>query len=365
MSRDYKARGGGASLTPNNDDEVRARRRLAAAERAQPPDSWIDSETARRHRLAFLALLFARLASAATIEFRMLALPRPGVRRGRITRRIWARDSEQAEIESWVASRLGENVLVGVHPRCGSGAGTTADLAELHWAFADLDVGDGKGWTSREDALASVAQFRPSPSAVVLSGTCGDDPGGVHAWYRLERPLELEHLSEWQDVQRMLGRRLRADGAGTNPTQALRLPGTLNLKPGRPVRRVRLLELRQEQCPAFEELGDLVDAEDRKQPARRRATIAGLVAGASADPESFYRARPALRVLAAVLGARGELVKPVEDALVLHSACPACGDVGTAWVTVRGAIKCWHRSCPLFHELGGRPWRDWLARGAR
>ena len=89
------------------------------------------------------------------------------------------------------------------------------DLAALPALFVDLD-GD------RDMALRQLDGYRFSPSCLVSSG------GGIHAYWFIQPTMDWAQASL---VLQELASELNGDA--TNIAQALRLPGTRNLKPNR------------------------------------------------------------------------------------------------------------------------------------
>jgi len=94
--------------------------------------------------------------------------------------------------------------------------GGHAELYRLPALFTDID-------RPPRQVLPRLRGFHPSPSAVVLSG------GGVHVYWWLARPTTdwLWASATLQALAEQLG------GDRTHPAGAMRLPGTVNTKPGR------------------------------------------------------------------------------------------------------------------------------------
>lgn len=118
------------------------------------------------------------------------------------------------------ANRHGWGAVFSVATRLGNlgrwrrGGGN--DLYQLPALFADLDRPPRK-------ALPCLHDCHPPPSAIVLSG------GGVHAYWWLTDPT-----TDWEwasTVLQSLAEQLGGDR--THPAGAMRLPGTVNTKPGR------------------------------------------------------------------------------------------------------------------------------------
>ena len=83
-------------------------------------------------------------------------------------------------------------------------------------------------WVDIDDpaAVAPLRAFRQRPHLVVRSGS-----GGVHAYWRLGRPLQPAAVEE---ANRRLAGALGGDLASTDSPRIMRVPGTTNHKAGRP-----------------------------------------------------------------------------------------------------------------------------------
>ena len=101
--------------------------------------------------------------------------------------------------------------------------------------FVDLDVGEGKGYESKEDALESLAKFVEAnglpPAITVDSGT------GVHAYWFLDKNLPTE---EWKVYAEKFKDLCLNNGLAIDPVvtadvaRILRSPDTLNYKTNPP-----------------------------------------------------------------------------------------------------------------------------------
>lgn len=98
--------------------------------------------------------------------------------------------------------------------------------------YADIDVGEGKGYTSIEQALAALKQWCdstgvPWPSLIVVSGR------GLHIYWLLRNAIPLER---WQALADRLKSLMQATGFKADPSRTadsaslLRVPGTHNHK---------------------------------------------------------------------------------------------------------------------------------------
>lgn len=121
-----------------------------------------------------------------------------------------------------------------------------AKASVIHYKaiWIDVDVKEGKGYATLEEALDAIFRFvadagLPTPSAIVYSG------GGVHVYWISDRPLVK---AEWWSYahglkSEVLRLGLKCDaGLTTDEVRVLRVPGTYNNKTDTP-RPVRLAHL--------------------------------------------------------------------------------------------------------------------------
>jgi hypothetical protein len=104
--------------------------------------------------------------------------------------------------------------------------GGVAEVVALPALFVDVD-------DPSDDTRLRLERMSPTPSCIVFSG------GGYHAYWWLDEPL-----SDMTRARELLqGLAERAGGDRLSPAQSLRLPTTINNKPGRDGRRceIRLL----------------------------------------------------------------------------------------------------------------------------
>jgi hypothetical protein len=110
--------------------------------------------------------------------------------------------------------------------------------------WIDLDVGPGKPFVTKDEALAQLARFPLKPVAIVDSGR------GLHAYWWLRCPSEGELLERHMAIVKGFAVTMLGDPAAALRSQILRVPGTMNVdsvdkkKDGRdlPVRLLRLDE---------------------------------------------------------------------------------------------------------------------------
>jgi hypothetical protein len=134
------------------------------------------------------------------------------------------------------AARLAADwdVYVGAAPRYPSAGGIS--LSKEHFrrtwlVFVDCDS---------DDALDRLQAFPIRPTFTIESGgLTATGRANLHAWWLLDRPLDL---SETEELLRALIGRLGSDSACKDASRVMRLPGTLNHKsdPPRPVRCVEV-----------------------------------------------------------------------------------------------------------------------------
>jgi len=130
------------------------------------------------------------------------------------------------------------DVYLGVAARRDSSNGTKANLAWAGALFAEVDVGEGKPYTTLAAAQEAVRTFALRPSMVVESGC------GLHLYWLLREPWPLdnaEDLAAFEAVTNGLAIALQGDAAW-DASRVLRLPGTLWHKE-EPARVVELAEL--------------------------------------------------------------------------------------------------------------------------
>jgi len=143
------------------------------------------------------------------IEFRTL---------GKVVGSTWAKQRDAAQAIAKLAT-LGHGVQVyfGANPRKRRG-GKADDVGLARCLFADFD-----GGTTVEQARIRWSEACiPEPTVIVITG------GGVHAWWRLQEPME--DLALWTQHQKALARRLGSDQSVTDAPRIMRLPGFVNWK---------------------------------------------------------------------------------------------------------------------------------------
>jgi hypothetical protein len=99
----------------------------------------------------------------------------------------------------------------------------------LNCFWADLDVGDGKPFSSRKAALRRIGKVGPDPTILVRSGR------GLHAYYCLKQPKKID-AERAETLLRSLAAKLHADSGAARLSRLMRVPHTINHKYERIVR---------------------------------------------------------------------------------------------------------------------------------
>lgn len=147
-----------------------------------------------------------------------------------------------------------ENVWYGVCLRKkDTRTGKAADVALAPVIWLDYDSVEDK-----DAVVRRLLEFEVQPTHIVDSG------GGVHAYYRLDRPVDLRDESQAtlvREVVHGLAHELGADTKVHDLARVMRLPGTLNpgngtTKTYNPPREVRVLHADTERRVALDELAE-------------------------------------------------------------------------------------------------------------
>jgi hypothetical protein len=170
--------------------------------------------------LTFIHDLFARCDAAAFIT---LTAIHPDGDKPTPSRHIPLGDNgalHRALMRLLRANRHGWGAYIAIAPRKRNlgrwGRGTRRDLLCLPALFVDID--------DPADALRNLEAFELPPSCILKSGR------GYHAYWFLDQPTT--QFAQADRVLRGLAERLHADQKLT-VAQSMRLPGTINTKPGR------------------------------------------------------------------------------------------------------------------------------------
>jgi hypothetical protein len=138
-------------------------------------------------------------------------------------RQAFLRPGDIEAIQRFIAANSGQNLYLGVATRKSSGGGSLVNCGELHVLFADIDFET----ISEPEARAKLERFPLKPSIITMSG------GGLHEYWLLKEPLNLQDADDCQRAYNLLKRVARALGGdlgSAEPARVLRVPGTLNYK---------------------------------------------------------------------------------------------------------------------------------------
>jgi hypothetical protein len=149
-------------------------------------------------------------------------------------------EKEWVEIED--RNRSGFDIHYTVVPRLRMYHGKKEHpLPEKLWVccvWADLDVGKGKPYANKVDALNSIKKIRPYPSLVVESGT------GLHPYW-LVKPCEISQ-ERLERILRTISKQLDGDDGAARATRLMRVPNTVNWKRGGKGRLAKVVFLSKE-----------------------------------------------------------------------------------------------------------------------
>lgn len=215
-----------------------------------------------------------------------------------------------------------EEVFLGVAPRL-QRAGGREHVAASRWLWVDVDDPGKLG------RLYAFLAERPCHLLVESAGS-----GGVHGYWKLDRPLEATEVDEQrgevrEPIERANLRLIAALGADRqcrDRGRVLRLAGSRNFKTGNWAR-IKQADLTLAAYTVGELVGDLSDPEpDRPTRTLRPAGITGD------DP---YRQIPAADYIARILGLQanraGFVRCPTPGHEDRHPSCRVGGDDPTLW----------------------------------
>lgn len=135
-------------------------------------------------------------------------------------------ENEWSEIED--RNRSGFDIHYTVAPRLrkyhGKKEHPLPERLSVCCLWADLDVGKGKPFADKVDALRCIQKVGPPPNIVVESGT------GVHPYWIIKLcKVSRERLER---VLQALSKQLNGDEGATRATRLMRVPNTVNWKRG-------------------------------------------------------------------------------------------------------------------------------------
>lgn len=205
----------------------------------------INEHTANRQ--AFLDALYPQVSASLWLEVRCIH-PETGE-----VRTLWTRPDHVKQRDAVLkqADRLNADGFGVYFAPClraeRKGSAEAAALMPALWVDVDCDNDP----VARERGLTALQAFDPPPSVIVDSG------GGWHGYWLLDTPLVLEGEEDKQRVAailRGLFAALGGDAAYVKSTASvMRLPGSLNTKPGRDGAAVQIVAWQPEQRCALEE----------------------------------------------------------------------------------------------------------------
>lgn len=163
----------------------------------------------------------------------------------------WRKPGEIASMNgSLDAMNVEASVYFGVNPRDRVGGSKDEHVSICRCVFVDFD--DGMTPDRAIERITSAGL--PHPTATVSTG------GGVHCYWRLTEPIDK---TRFREIQAGLIAKLGSDDKIKDAPRIMRLPGTVNRKPGRGNARCEVVEIAGKRHNSAH-LADLVVA---KQPA--------------------------------------------------------------------------------------------------
>jgi hypothetical protein len=216
-----------------------------------------------------------------------------------------------------------EEAFLGVTERTARG-GEREHVSESRWLWVDVDDQE------RLDGLYAFLAERPC-HLLVASGGSG---AGVHAYWRLERPLAAVCVDArtgvvTEPIERAnlrLIAHLGADRACRDRTRLLRLCGTPNHKRGEWAR-ILTADLALPPYSLYELVGDLSDPEPERYTAQRAGPAREIADPYKRIPATEYMARLAGRVA----NRAGYVRCPVPSHPDEHPSCHVGGPNPTMW----------------------------------
>lgn len=238
-----------------------------------------------------------------------------------------------------VANEAGQNVYVGINPRCCRGDGTKAqdcsgsqcgkcDSCVTHCQVLVADFDN----TDVANANARIASASLPPATLVLNSG-----HGVHVYWRLNEPMADQR--GWRSLQRAIAKLVGSDGSVSNPSRLMRLPGFTNHK--KPIALCSLINVEDSRRYPLAEFAGLVP----KAPGSSNGGPHDLAR--SADLNEIARAAKYLNAIpGAIEGNKG-------DEVTYRVACNLMRDFGLSKDEAMPLFRVWNRSCkPPWTETG-------------
>ena len=249
-----------------------------------------------------------------------------------------------------------EEAFAGVAPRLRR-AGAKDAVAATRFLWVDVDAAE------RLDALWALLAERPCHLLVESGGS-----GGVHAYWRLDRPLAAVREPESgpgarEPIERANDRLIHALGVDAHGrpdvadpqcrerARVMRLAGTVNHKSGAHARVIQA-DLALAPYPLAALVGDLPDPPATLAAAARRPR-------ASAEPDPLKRIAPPVYFarLAGITVARGGLVRcPVPAHEDTHPSCSVGSEPEQGWCCHAAGCGARGTIYDLASVLDGGPW---------
>lgn len=173
---------------------------------------------------SFLAAFFGE-ATEHAVELRSLGNDRSGP-----PKPLFTRDPEMIEAHCRRFDQPDRGMYFGVCTRLlGASQGRRADLAECRALWADIDCDKDK--IDRDDALRAIRSLPHPPSIIIDSG------GGLHLYWMLREAIDVRAGEDEAEEAVVSALRQIAGVVGGDPAvcelaRVMRVPGTLNGKPG-------------------------------------------------------------------------------------------------------------------------------------
>jgi hypothetical protein len=227
-----------------------------------------------------------------------------------------------------------EEAFVGVAPRTRPEGGKRA-VEHTRWLWVDVDK------PGELPALWGLLAERPCHLLVESAGS-----GGVHAYWRLDRPLPAVHLDErtgelieWIERANLRlihrlgtgpdGKPTVGDGQCAERARVMRLAGTVNYKTGRHAR-ILQADLALAPYPIAQLVGDLADPAAPPPTPRRRGAPRAI---AHHDPYKRIAPPEYFEVLAGItVPASGRVRCPSPTHTDEHPSCDVGDDASQGWI---------------------------------
>lgn len=237
--------------------------------------------------------------------------------------------SPEALLKDMSRWKPGLNYWIGVALRRDNKGGKKENLLALTAAFCDVDCGEKKPYTTKDEGLAAIKAFPLRPSLVNDSG------GGFHCYWLFREPVSLLKKTEIVKVEGInlgLAQALKGDLGVRDGPRILRIPGTFNLKLADNPRPVKIVWCEPDRVYDLAELAKYEDKTWAKGQGRRQDHQ-----GAGARPGGDYAAY-AQKALADELAKLARTPEGGRNAQLNQSAF-ALGQLVGAGALDRGSVE--------------------------